>query len=214
MKPGIVSIFALLSILCAGCMAEKTIVMKYYVLEVPEQVPARNPEHRGVIRAVCEVGPTETSPLLETNQIINRSDSHEITYYRYHQWAIRPSIAVRELVLHQLESSGLFESVFDDHSRSIPDYRFTTSLQKLEVIENSDSFAARVKLDFSILDNENNRLLLGHQADRTTDLMAKDLNLFVREVSRIIQDELNVFLEAIEEQKGEFDKCPASKLSR
>jgi ABC-type uncharacterized transport system auxiliary subunit len=189
-----------------GCMSEKTVVLKYYVLEKPGQDPAGDPEPRKQIHAVCEIGPTEVNPVLETNQIINRSNSHEFTYYRYHQWAIRPSIAVREMVKHQLESSGLFERVSGSHTRSIPDYRFITSLQKLEVLESNESFAAHVKLEYSILDNANNKVLLNHMADRTEELGSRDLNLFVKEVSQIINDELKVFLNEIGEHRSMFEE--------
>ena len=47
------------------------------------------------------------SPLYEKAQIVNRSDSHEITYYRYHQWAIRPSVAIMEVTRAYLED-GIF----------------------------------------------------------------------------------------------------------
>lgn len=191
-----------------SCMSEKTIALKYYVMEMPADQLSNNPDPATGINGVCEVDPTEINPILETNQIINRSNSHEITYYKYHHWAIRPSIAVNEMVQNRLKSSGLFKNVYTRRSRSIPDYRFLTSLNQLEVIENSDSFSAHVNLEFIIINNTDDQVILSHQTDRTKALEAKDLNLFVREVSQIIYDELNVFITMIENNKSLFYKDP------
>lgn len=210
MNPKLYSIIPIILVL-TGCMSEKTIVMKYYVLDNPAEQYTHGFDSGRVIKGVCEVEETEINPVLETNQIINRSNSHEITYYKYHQWAIRPSIAVMEIVQNHLESSGVFENVYSRHRRSIPDYRFVTSLHRLEVIENNESFSAHVKLEYSIIDNTNDQVLLIHQTDRTSALTAKDLNLFVREVSNIIYQELNAFIAKIEENRSIFTRDPAGQ---
>jgi ABC-type uncharacterized transport system auxiliary subunit len=192
-----------------GCMSEKTIVMRYYVMAIPASHPSNELDSSRPINVICKIDETETNPVLETNQIINRSNSHEITYYKYHQWAIRPSIAVKEMVQNRITSSGIFQKVYARQSRSIPDYRFVTTLSQLEVIENSDSFSAHVNLAFAIIHNADDQVILGHQADRTNALNTKDLNLFVKEVSQIIYEELNVFINKIEDNRSLFGIAPS-----
>lgn len=207
MKPIIYLIIPLILALTA-CMSEKTVIMKYYVLEIPANHSSGNQRSKTVIKGVCQVDQIEISPILETNQIINRSNSHEITYYRYHQWAIRPGTAVKKMVQNRLESSGIFEDVYTRHSRSIPDYRLHTYLKQLEVIERNDSFSTHVNLAFEITDNEDDIIILKHQANRTNELQAKDLNQFAEEVTNIIQEELDALITKIEDNKSLFTKDP------
>jgi ABC-type uncharacterized transport system auxiliary subunit len=192
-----------------GCMSEKTIVMRYYVMALPAGQPSGNLDSNGPINVICKIDETETNPVLETNQIINRSNTHEISYYKYHQWAIRPSIAVKEMVHNRLTSSGLFQKVYTRQSRSIPDYRFVATLKQLEVIENSDSFSAHVNLAFAIIRNTDDQVILNHQADRTNALNTKDLNLFAKEVSHMIYEELNLFIHKIEDNRSLFSNTPS-----
>jgi ABC-type uncharacterized transport system auxiliary subunit len=191
-----------------GCMSEKTIVMKYYVITMPAGQPSGNLSSTWAINATCKINETETNPVLETNQIINRSNSHEITYYKYNQWAIRPSIAVKEMVQHRLIASGIFQKVYTRQSRSIPDYRFVITLNRLEVIENSDLFSAHLNLAFTIIHNADDQVILGHQADRTNQLNTKDLNLFAEAISQMIYEELNVFIHKIEDNRSQFSIAP------
>ena len=45
--------------------------------------------------------------------------------------------------------------------------------------------------------NTSDSILIRHQADRTEPLKKKDMNLFAREVSNILFEELEVFTELI-----------------
>jgi hypothetical protein len=110
------------------------------------------------------------------------------------------------LIKNYLEGTGIFQSVSTRYSRAIPDYRFSTYIHHIEVIESNDAFSAHIKIEFKIIENSTNQVLLKHEADRTETLSIKDLNLFARTLSNILLSELKAFTIMIEEQRSIFEQ--------
>ena len=202
MKTYVYFLFILLPVL-TGCMSEKRIVRKYYTLEIPvDKLPAATDSVPvPVIRGTCQIDQAEVGQVYDKNQIVNRTGSNEVNYYVYHQWAIRPSDAVKELVLEYLRSAGVFESVTTGYQRSVPDYRFRTLISRLEFVENNRSSSASLSLEFRLINVSDDRMILNHKADTTYSLEGKDMNLFATGVSRMICRELDVFTGMIRDNK-------------
>jgi ABC-type uncharacterized transport system auxiliary subunit len=187
-----------LLILLSGCMSEKAVITRHYTIEWADDrnTDDRNTEageHAWLIPGRCGIDQVEISPLYEKTQIVNRSGSHEISYYRYHQWAVRPAVAVMEVVRTYLEGAGMFENVSSRYSRAIPDYHFTSTIRQLELIESKNQFQAHLHIEFSLVRNSDGRILLEHRADRTTNLEKKELNLFAAAISDMLVSELRAF---------------------
>lgn len=174
-------------------------VNRYYLIELP--APDGPGKDRGMplVDAACEVIPVEVAQAYERNQIVNRSGSHEVSYYKYHLWATRPSVAVREVVLRYFEQTGVFGDVSNRFSLLVPEYLFRAHIRQLEVLEDKNQFSAHLHLGFTLLRNDNRQVLLEHEADRTIPLEDKDLNLFAEAISRILQEELQAFRLKLEE---------------
>lgn len=183
-----------------GCFSEQSVINKYYTIEHQYESSSDNMNDAFKISGICELMPVEINSLYESNKIVNRSNSHEITYYKYHQWAVRPSVAIREMTLRHLEDSKLFEGISIRYMSKIPDYRFVTLLRKLEVIEDEESFAAHLEIEFRI-QNKSGEMLANHMAQRTEKLAEKDMNLFAGKVSNIIHEELDLFISGCNEEK-------------
>jgi ABC-type uncharacterized transport system auxiliary subunit len=194
-----------LMILLTGCLSEKAVITKNYTIEWSDDREGSEGEKPGVIPGRCEIDQIEISPLYEKTQIVNRSDTHEITYYKYHQWALRPSVAVMEVIRTYLEGAHLFESVSTRYSRAIPDYRFSTIIRQLEVIEQKTQFLAHLHIEFRIIDNSDGKILIEHSADRTEPLAEKDMNLFATAISDILVSELRAFEVKIRNHSEVFD---------
>ncbi len=196
MKPySIISVSFIIMLI--SCMSEKTIIRKYYTLEIPEEISIVIPDTFKAIPGKCEIGRVNINPVYAKNQIVNRNKSNEITYYMYHQWAVRPDEAIREILHEYVQNKKLFENVSKRYTRSIPDYIFETSVNDLEIIEIDKSFSAHVNIEFLLLLNSRDSILVRHQADRTEPLEQKNINLFASEVSNILFEELEVFANLI-----------------
>ena len=185
--------FAGFLLLLTSCISERNVIRKYYTLEIPEERIIVGSDTIPQLPGKCEIGQVNINPVYDRSQIVNRNDSHEITYYMYHQWAVRPDEAIRELLRGYLKNINLFEDIPSGYSRSIPDYSLETLVDKIEIIEKNKSFSAHVKIEFVLLMNKNDSILVSHLADKTEPLGTKNLNLFAGEVSKIICGELDVF---------------------
>jgi len=193
-----------LMILLTGCMSEKAVITRHYTIEWQDDRGEESVENQWLVPGRCEIDQVEISPLYEKTQIVNRSDSHEISYYRYHQWAIRPAVAVMEVVRTYLEGAGMFESVSGRYSRAIPDYHFTSTIPQLELIENKNQFLAHLHIEFSLVRNSDGTTLLEHRADRTVPLERKELNLFAAAISDMLVSELRAFEEIFRTQLADL----------
>ena len=67
---------------------------------------------------------------------------------------------------------------------------------------------AHLNLEFRIIDNSDEHIILRHQADTTNALKQKDLNLFASEVSNIFYDELKEFTKIIVDKRSLLIKEP------
>lgn len=187
-------LIALILILASSCSSEKRMVNRYYLIEMPSAALQVREDGNGPhLDGSCEISGVDVAPAYERNQIVNRSGSNEISFYRYNLWAVRPSVSIRELILSDIEASGMFSSVSERFSLSIPDYLFSTRIDQLEVLEDRNNFSAHLSLRFTLLKNDSRDLVLSHEADRTVPLEEKDLNLFAAAVSSIILEELRTF---------------------
>ncbi|MBS0012232.1 MAG: membrane integrity-associated transporter subunit PqiC [Bacteroidales bacterium] len=184
-----------------SCLSEKTVTRKYYTIETPGEISAPDTRPESVIPGICEIQRPVVDPVFEKNQIANRRMSHEISYYMYHQWAVRPADAIWEFVYDVIRQSGLFREVSVRYSRMIPEYKILTSVHKLEVVEINKSMSAHIDIGFRLVLNSNDSILVEHRADRTEDMEEKNMNLFASEISEIIFEELMTFSLMIGEKK-------------
>lgn len=189
----------------SGCFSEQTAINKYYTIghQYNDSLASMNEDPK--IGGICELMPIEINAIYESNKIVNRSDSHEITYYKYHQWAVRPSTSIREMILQQLETSNLFEGVSIRYLSKIPDYRFVAFIRRMEVIEDEESLSAYLDIEFRI-QNKSGEMLVNHTATRTEKLQEKDMNMFAGTVSSIIREELDLFISGCNEENLNLGK--------
>jgi ABC-type uncharacterized transport system auxiliary subunit len=184
--------------LSPGC-GGKTMVLKYYLIELPALQDTTVVVKENAVNASCEIRPVETHPAFAGNEIARRSRSHELSYYAYHQWAVKPSEAIADILREQLDKSGLFLKTNKRFWGVNPDYALITRVEKLEVAEIKDTFYARLRLEFFLLDNASETVLIEHLADRQVPLKRKSINLFAYEISRLLDEEISKLTAKIRE---------------
>ncbi|MCF8223344.1 MAG: PqiC family protein [Bacteroidales bacterium] len=191
-------LFILIStvILATSCMSSKTVIRKYYTLD-PGNTEYAERQDNLPIQGKAEIGLVSIDPVYEKNQIVNRSNSHEITYYMYHQWAVRPAEAIRGLVYEYLDKNRIFDEVSTRYSRTVPDYIVDINVHNLEVVESKDEFSAHLRLEMNLVKAENDSLMLSYSVNRTSPLREKDMNLFASEISSLLVEETGNFASEI-----------------
>jgi len=187
-------LFILMSIvfIATSCMSEKTVIRKYYTLDLGN---TNYPELKNSIPipGKAEIGLMSIDPVFEKNQIVNRSKSHEITYYMYHQWAVRPAEAIRGLVYEFLDENRVFGEVSTRYSRTVPDYIIDINVHNLEVVESKDEFLAHLRMEMNLVKAENDSVMVSYRVDRSSPLSERDMNLFASEISSLLLEETGKF---------------------
>ena len=181
-------------IILYGCGSQKVITTKYYVIEIDQD------RISSVVNAVvstidkpCEIEDVEINPAYASTQIANRSGEKELTYYAYHQWAIRPAESFTRIMLDYFIHVPVFSNASPRFWKVDPVYRIETRIYHLEVIQKDNNFIAHLELEFALRETANNRIVVRHHADELKMLEQKDINLLATSFGNIFFSELNRF---------------------
>jgi ABC-type uncharacterized transport system auxiliary subunit len=182
----------------AGCGSQKVITTKYYVIEInDDSLKTETFERKPAIDQYCEIEQVDVYPAYASTQIANRSNSKEITYYAYYQWAIRPTDSFTRIMLDYFMHKPIFKSTSERFWRVDPIYKIETTVYRLEVVQENNTFAAHLEVEFRLMEAEEGIEILHHRSDKQIILKEKDINLLASAIGEIFYTELVRFSEKI-----------------
>ena len=193
----IISLIALLFF--CGCGSQDSVVKKYYVLERPDETTFLDSTNLDQIDGFCIIKHVDVYPAFATRQIANRSDSHEITYYSYHEWAVRPSEVLTNMLVDYLNSRQVFRRAASRFWQVSPEYKIETTIFQLELAKTGGALAAHMHLQFKLIDNTSQNVITTYEADVSENLRKKNINLFASTASKMFYAELQKFSEKMVE---------------
>lgn len=190
----IVSIF-----LFSACASEQRAI-KYYTIDTYALEPSDTVTYGNgaTLPYVVEVLDFSVAGPYNDTRIALRTDSHELQYYHYHQWAESPAAAVRYFVWRYLNTAEVFDVCQLRVTLSAPQLIVTGAVNQLERMDVGGHSGAYVNAVFQLVDVRENRILVSHDIDtyRPFDDNAP-MNVFAREVKSIFGDEMKAFVEKI-----------------
>jgi ABC-type uncharacterized transport system auxiliary subunit len=176
-----------------GC-GRRAIIRKYYVLEAQSFIPS---ERLGIDHPFAynvDVRNFRVGPAFEQTRIAVRSASHELDYYFYHHWAIRPSTAIADMVFELVDRSGLFQQCFRGYSYR-PDFLISGHVYSLERVRDESGDAAHLNVLVELVDVKSEQSVVRHEFDRTVKLTTGgSMNEFARIISDIMLQETEQFI--------------------
>ncbi|TVR74822.1 MAG: hypothetical protein EA408_01910 [Marinilabiliales bacterium] len=188
----IIFVLLVLAVITAGCLTRKQPVTRHYVLEYPH-TETLHVKQEAAIKGTCIVRTAEVSPAYATHQIVLRENTHEIRYFTFNTWAVRPEQSLTGIIFRFLEEHNVFEAIREPGLLQEADYTLDTRIDNLEVISESRDHIARLVLEFRLTDNNENKVVNVHRADKRTVLDDRDLNLFAAAVVSMFTEELEKF---------------------
>jgi len=165
---------------------------KYYVLDFPVNT-FENKSVESISRDVCEILPVQVTEVYSQHRIALRKRSHEINYYRYHQWAESPDLNIGRLIQKKLNSDALFARISDRIWSVAPRYQLSCQINQLEAVEGEDSLQAHISLKLEFFDRIKKQVVVDHSFDRTQALEEWDLNYMAFALSEILKRDLERF---------------------
>ncbi len=194
MKKNLLIIFFLMALVIAGCRSSQPIIHQLYLLELPSEQVIQWPEGLSGIPGSCEVTNVLLSPAYASHQIAIREDSHQIRYFTFNEWAMRPEQSLTRFIIDFLEKHQIFDEV--KHGRVITpvNYILETEVLHIELDNRHEDIRARLHVSFRLLDMDNGgRVAYQHIADSFQPLGRKHINEFAAAVSQLFMEELHTF---------------------
>ena len=189
-------LFVLICCLGLATCSKKQVIRRYYVIELPqmtEQVPELDQLNYNV-----DVRNFRVDQAFDQTRIAVRTDSHELNYYYYHHWAVKPSQAVADVVYEYLEQINLFTQTFRGFSYS-PDYLVTGEVKSLERVQKNNSWYARIDIRLELIDAENELSIVEDEMDLSKALDGKSMNEFAIVSSQLVFQASQAFFDKVAE---------------
>jgi ABC-type uncharacterized transport system auxiliary subunit len=190
-----VFLFGLFSVQCG----KRAILRKYYLLYAGELDKQELPVESANLPFSVDIRDFRVSRAYNQTRIALRSQSHELNYYYYHHWAVRPSAAIADLVYSVIQKSGTFRRCSRSYTYN-PDYYITGQINQIERLQKGNKAFAHITADFILTDYRSELPAFKHHLERTVELQNdKSMNLFAQTISEIIRSETEIFIEKIAE---------------
>ena len=181
-----------LLVLTINC-AKETMSRKYYVLENTSSKDRRIPHFVRTLPFRVEVRDFRVDKAFDQTRIADRSASNELDYYSYHYWAVRPPVAVADLVYRVLDKTQLFQRLTRVYSIT-SDYIVSGQIFSIERVDKANQTLVHIAGTMDLIDAKPDITVLRYEFDQTMP-MTEDgsMNRFAALASELIYQESEAF---------------------
>lgn len=188
--------------------SKKVMLRKYYVLEIASPALEGSLDSLTTLPCRFEVRDIDIARAYNQTRIALRSDSHELNYYYYHNWAVHPPVAIGDLVYQIMKSSGICPDVNRGYTIN-PDYIITGYIDQLERNNRKDKPVAHISGDFDLRHAATDGVVLSYRFNRDMVLSnTQNMNTFADAVSTILFEEIQGFLRKVHLELANQDRTP------
>jgi len=186
-------ILIILAVALIGC-TKQLLVTTYYLLDYQPDCSNENLCLEKPIPYRVQVLNFKIPRSFDSIRIIARFSSHQINYYRYSLWAVRPQIAVADLLVQHINAYHLFQQCQREFLEERPEYEITGEIFQIEMFESEKYTAPHLKMTLELYDRINNKRLVKHEFDRESPIPSDNKTIFAKALSDIINQETEMFL--------------------
>lgn len=195
-KSCVIALLFLCAILIGGC-GKRVLIRKYYVLETIGEDRRTGLVYAGKIPIRVEIRDFEVAKAFDQTRIALRTGSNEIDYYFYHHWAVRPTVALADMMYEIMESSHLFLKISREYSVS-SEYVITGTIYRLERMEGFPSPKAHLAGRLELVDANVDLSVIQYEFDQEVELRNdRSMNKFASVLSEILYQETEAFTRLI-----------------
>jgi len=196
MKTHRLLLFFALLFLMAACIGRRQAATMYYLLDYPIQsetdfAPGEDEQR---FTGPVLVLPVTVHPAFSTHQIAIREGTHQINYFSFNEWAVRPAQSFSELTRRFIKGNAWFGGIRGLPSEVMNGYSLSANIMGMEVVSKRQVFAASLSLEFNLTDNQSGQTFSSGVVSRSRVLKSKSLNLFAQAISELYLEELHDFL--------------------
>ncbi len=184
------------ALLIAGCSGGRQLATRYYLIEYPEFIDGLS-DTADVISGFGTnlfIAPAEIHPAYGSHQIVIREDIHQINYFSFNEWAIRPSQSLQIITNRYIREAGWFDQIVSSPSEAIQGHTLLIRIHQMELVHQSRGFFTSLKFEFELTDRRSGQVMQSGLLESNRPLAKKDLNLFAASIAELYLVELSNFL--------------------
>ena len=176
---------ASLAFMLAGCFA-KVNDNSYYLLDyVPTPPPARLA--KGPYAVDLRIKDFEVGEAYRRNNIVYRQSPHELRFYSYELWAVKPEYLVTDMIYRHLESARLFRNVARSMEMEEPEYVLSGQVTALEEYDNKDEWYAHLAMGMTLQHTRTRQVVWSRHWDYRKKVRQLQPVFVVRELSSLLE---------------------------
>ena len=145
-----------------------------------------------------QIGRFEVQRIFNRQNILYRFSPHQIQYYEFHHWAVRPDYMLSDMVFKHLETSNLANRVGIDFFETRPDYRIEGTVEALEKLDAGDMFFAHLAMSLKMLRVYDGTQVWEYSFDQRKQVFQEDMVYTVRGLASILQVQMNVVVSQLD----------------
>jgi len=188
--------FILIILLASSC-SQSTVQRKYYLLDYPgvPQDSSLVVDYSFPFKVMVQT--MKLSRTYDRTNIVVRYSAHQIDYYRYSLWAIKPQVIISDLIAQQFQSYKLFLKCEREFLDENPDFEVVGYIQAIEKFQNEAYSAAHLSMTLYLRRSEDFTIIVKHQFDRQEELFDDSMTYFSKRMSDILREEVDKFVAKI-----------------
>lgn len=144
-----------------------------------------------------QVPDSRISRVYDRSQVVFRYSAHRIEYSAYDLWAVRLSSAIPDALTKHLSRYNTFAVTQRDFLIERPDYEVITFVNRIELLKSDYYKAVSINMDMFLRGGHDLTYLVRHSFDREYEVFTDEVEIFVQNLSRIIKEETDLFIEKI-----------------
>lgn len=193
-KQVIFSLLTIISLFLTIQCAQTTIQRKYYLLDYPTTPRDSTLIPNTALPLKVLVQTMKIPRTYDRINVVVRYSSHQIDYYRYSLWAIKPQILVSDLINQQIQGYRLFQKCEREFLDENPDLEVIGFINAIEKFQSDAYTAAHLSMTLYLRRSDDFEPLVKHQFDRQVQLFQADMSFFIKKLSDILREETDLFI--------------------
>jgi len=171
--------------LMVGCFARVN-ENRYYLLDyVPTPPDARIA--KGPYEFSVRIKDFDVAEAYRRNNIVYRQSPHELRFYSYELWAVKPEYLVTDMFYRHLESARLFQNVTRTLDMVEPDFVLSGQVSALEEYDNKDEWYAHLAMSMSLQNTRTREVVWSKAWDYRKKVRQLEPVFVVRELSSLLE---------------------------
>jgi len=195
MKLKILSLLILILVVL-GC-STKRVERKYYIIDYNPVAANPNLILSTPLPYKVQIPDSRISRVYDRTQVVFRYSAHRIEYSANDLWAVRLSSAIPDILIKHFIQYNIFSVTQRDFIIERPDYEVITFVNRLELLKSDYYKAIYLDMDIFLRRGSDLEYLVRHTFHREHEVYSDDVEIFVQNLSRIIKEETDIFIEKV-----------------